>query len=363
MADVLIAGGGSGGHIFPGLAIAERLVDVDPSVGATFVCSQRAIDRRILEEADATFRPIPARPWSIRPAGFARFVRSTAACRRALRPMFANARVGHVLAMGGFVAAPVVAAANRHGVPTTLVNLDATPGKANRWLAHRCARVVSAVPVPSAPSFAERITGMPLRRRAVCTADPATCRRQLGLREDLETLVVVGGSLGATSVNGFAAAYVTTEAGRFAGWQVLHLCGDGDAELRAGYRDAGVPAVVLPFSDRMDLVWGAADLAVSRAGASSVAEAAANAVPTLFMPYPFHRDRHQWANARPLVDDHAAAIADDQVDAEANLRHVGPVLAGLMADPARRHAMRSALRNRAAGDAAAEIARLILTTS
>jgi len=272
--------------------------------------------------------------------------------------------VRYVVALGGFVTAPVVAAARSAGVPVLLVNLDATPGKANRWVAKRASRALSAVPTPTLPHFAERIIGMPIRRMAIAPSDPLSCRESLGLAPNLLTLLVTGASQGATSLNQLVPLLATRRRQLFAGWQILHICGHGDSSaLAALYRDAGVPAVVKTFVHRMGLAWGAADLALSRAGANSVAEAAINAVPTLFAPYPYHKDLHQKYNAQPLVDEGAAAMELDRIDAEANCEGLGQTLAALMMDPARRSDMRERLQRRPREDAALTIATLLLETT
>jgi len=118
--------------------------------------------------------------------------------------------------------------------------------------------------------------------------------------------------------------------------------------------------VVLPFLHRMGLAWGAADLALSRAGANSVGEAAANHVPTIFVPYPYHADLHQMHNAKPLVDQGAAILAMDAIEPEANLRALGEPMLRLMGDDAARRAMRARLEARTEPDAAERIARFLL---
>ena len=115
-----------------------------------------------------------------------------------------------------------------------------------------------------------------------------------------------------------------------------------------------------PFLDQMGLAWGAAELAISRAGASSVAEAAQNAVPTLFLPYPYHKDMHQKHNAQPIVDAGGAVMAIDRIDAAANVREVSPVLAELLKSKSRRDTLRERLRAAPMPDAAMTIARMLV---
>ena len=150
------------------------------------------------------------------------------------------------------------------------------------------------------------------------------------------TLLVTGASQGASSLNALMVAFALKHRDLLSHWQVLHLAGPRSspsaAELDAGYARAGVRALVLPFLNEMGLAWGAAELALSRAGANSVAEAEANRVPTVFVPYPYHADLHQEANAKPLVDDGAAVLAYDKLDVTANLESIGRPLEALMAD-------------------------------
>jgi len=353
----------------PGLAIAERLIEFAPESRVLFLCSQRPIDAHMLRAAGVEWRSTPAQPLSVRPVGCARFLMGYARTRRQCLSQFRERRPDHVLALGGFVSAPVVSAARSLSISTTLLNLDDPPGRANRYAARFCDRVWSAIELPDLPKFAERITGLPVRRGSLATSDQAECRRKLGLEPDLATLLITGASQGAASINRLAERLVDLEPGLFRGrgrgwgWQVLHLSGHGGEEaLRAMYADAGVRTVVEPFLDEMGPAWGAADLAISRAGANSVAEIAANCVPTVFLPYPHHRDQHQSRNARPLVEIGGAVVVEDGVDPEVNARRILPVLRGLMDDRAARETMRSALNEHRPGDAAYEIATRLLAT-
>ncbi|MEY4534209.1 MAG: UDP-N-acetylglucosamine--N-acetylmuramyl-(pentapeptide) pyrophosphoryl-undecaprenol [Planctomycetota bacterium] len=363
---VLLAGGGSGGHISPGLAIAERMKSIDPGCRPVFACSRRPIDAQMLDQAGAEHVAIAAEPMSLRPRKLLRCMRSFLEGRAEVLRMIDRLRPSWVVSLGGFVTAPVVHAARARGVPVLLVNLDATPGRANRWVARRAREVVSAIPTPTLPGFARAIIGMPLRRLALAPAEQAACREQLGLLPGVRTLLVTGASQGANSLNDFLPLLAQRQPDAFREWQVLHLCGPGASggpeRFEAGYRRAGVHAVVLPFLHRMGLAWGAADVALSRAGANSVGEAAANHVPTVFVPYPYHADLHQMHNAMPLVEQGAAVLAKDAIEPEANLRALGEPLLALMQDDAARRAMRARLEARSEPDAAERIARFLLGT-
>ena len=358
----MLAGGGTGGHISPGLAIAERIGEMQQEVQSVFACSTRRIDAEMLGEAGATFHPVPAESPSIAPRRLVRYLRSLGPTRQSVRELFDGRRVSCVVSLGGFVTPPVVAEAVRRRVPVLLVNLDATPGRANRWVARRASETVSAVPVPKLPGFASAVVGMPIRRSAIAPASAESCREELGLDPGSPVLLVTGASQGAQTINDTMQALVRTSATAFEHWQVLHLCGAGGAvaDLVKAYRDSGVRAAVLPFVHRMGLAWGAAEMAISRAGANSVAEAQANHVPTIFVPYPWHKDLHQRENAQPLVDAGAAEIALDMIDVQRNVACLGAATLALMQDASRRMSMRRALQLRDSGDAAQRIAHRVL---
>lgn len=357
----IFAGGGTGGHLFPALAIAEHLREVK-GVRSLFLCSSRPLDARILTREGVEFSPVPAQPFGVRPRAFLRFIRSWAPSIRAARRIVRERRRAgdevRVVAMGGFVAAPVVQAARVERVPVLLVNMDAVPGKANRWIARHAGRIVTSAPVESFPW--ERIPPI-VRASAAAPGDAAHCRQLLSLAPHAPTLLVTGASQGARSINALLIELLRRSPASFRGWQVIHQTGEGEDEaVRRVYAEARIPAVVRPFFDAMGVAWGAADLAVSRAGAGSVAEAWANAVPTLFLPYPYHRDQHQRFNARPLEQSGAAIIADDLVDPARNAENAGKTLLDLLGSPQRRQAMGQALAGLGPADGAERIAAMLL---
>lgn len=358
--SIVFAGGGTGGHISPGIAIAEEVAALAPRFRRVFACSTRAVDARMLAHVGADFVPISAEGFSLEPRRLLRFLRAYAAGRREARELLAARRARLVVSLGGFVTAPVAAAARSLGVPLLLVNLDATPGKANRMVARHAARTLSACATPSMPRFAERIVGMPIRSVARAALPPGESRRRFGLEPGMRTLLVTGASQGAASLNELVLMLLRQERPAFGGWQALHLVGQADpAPIEEAYRAAGVRAAVLPFVHEMGLAWGAADLALSRAGANSVAEAVVNDVPTVFAPYPYHKDLHQRHNAEPYARDGVAVLADDLIEPARNMATLGAALLELMTVDPRREAMRAALQARpreAAARTVAEVA-------
>ncbi len=382
----IFAGGGTGGHLYPGLAIARKLTsrarEMDGVAHTLFVCSQRPLDSKILEQEGVAYRAISAVPMSVKPKGLVRFgvtwARAVGESRAIIRGL--EHEIGRegglpvVVAMGGFVAAPVVRAAQKEGCRIVLVNLDAEPGKANRLIARVAAHehkggggIYSAALVDAKARGKARHwqTIGPIVRDAAL-APPAAgmsqaeCRAKLGLDPDRPTLMVTGGSQGAQSINDFVVRFFESHPD-VRTWQVLHQTGKDPAEAVAQrYQAVGVRAVVQEFVSVMGLWWGSADAAVARAGAGSVAEAWANRVPTLFMPYPYHRDEHQRKNAAGLVSAGAAAVVRDEIDARRNVDgSAGGALISIMTDPARREAMKAALAGLGPADGADRVAKAL----
>lgn len=358
----LFAGGGTGGHLFPGLAIAERLRERMPESRAFFLCSERPLDEAILAKANVPFAAIPARPFSARPRALLAFLRdwsgAIAASREAIDAARREGAHVEVVTLGGFVAAPVAYAARRAGVPITMVNLDAVPGRANRLIAGGASRRFTVQGAKAPMTWTQ--TPPIVRAAAVPKGPVESARQRLGLKRTAPTLLVTGGSQGARSLNEFMRRLLEIRPEMFTGWQVLHQCGDGaENELRAAYDEAHVHAVVTAFCDSMGDAWAAADCAVARAGAGAVAEVWASNTPTLFLPYPHHGDDHQRFNAEPLVRAGGARLCRDLIDPGANAREAGPVLADLMSDEAGRRRMRDALQALGPADGADRIARAL----
>jgi len=360
----IFAGGGSGGHLYPALAIAEHLAELAPDRARShFVCGSKELDRSILEPEGASYTPIEAAPFAVRPAALARFLRSwgpsTSQASHAIERVLADSgpeRI-RVVAMGGYVAAPMVRAAGRAGLPVTLVNLDARPGRANRWIARHADQIVSASPTAARWTH----VGPIVRRRALARGPREHARLRLGLEPLRPTLLVTGASQGAASINDLMTIVLDRRPDVLHGWQVIHQTGrEGEADVARAYDRAGVRALVGAFFRNMGELWGSADLAVSRGGAGSVAEAWANRVPAIFMPYPHHRDEHQKLNAAPLVDAGGAIVVRDRIDAERNLALAGEVLAGLLVDQERRDQMRHAFEAMGPVDGARRVATLLI---
>ncbi len=359
---VVFAGGGTGGHLYPALAIAERL---PPEWHRLFLCSSRAIDARILEAAGAEHTPLPALPPGKHPRQAIAFARTfVSSFRMTGEQLGVRAEHGQValVAMGGFVCPPAALAARKMRIPVTLVNLDAEPGKANKFVDRFAERVFTAADGPRVPRNWTRV-GPILRASILTKSTRGQSRKALGLDPNLRTLFVSGGSQGAGTINDAMRSLVAKHADHFGGWQVFHQAGpakDGDethiGALRKAYADAQIPAVVVPFCDRMGEAWNAADLALCRAGAGTVAEVLGTATPAVFMPYPYHNDDHQKKNAQHLASAGGAQILTDHIDEAKNVIALREALGSLLKDAKTRDAMREGLKRLAPDDGAATVA-------
>jgi len=359
---LVIAGGGTGGHLYPGLAVADALLAMQASFEVTVFGTSRPLDKKLTEQhgyelVPQDVRPLPKRPWQY--PGF------LLAWRRSLkdvRKRFAARRPTIVLGLGGYAEAPAIVAAAKLGVPTALFNPDAMPGAANRRLAGRVDRIFTQWQETGEyfnRSPKVHCTGCPIRPEfARVTRDMAV--KALKLAAKKKTLLITGASQGARSIN--AAVMDLLDLWQMAlDWQIIHLAGKADwKDCREKYAQAGIEALVLGYTEHMPYCMAAADLVLSRAGASTIAEIMAMSVPSVLMPYPYDRHKHQMANARILEAGHAAVVVEDAQDVEINARRLRKVLGEIMNSEHRRHRMAAAAGAMGRHDAALVIAESLL---
>jgi UDP-N-acetylglucosamine--N-acetylmuramyl-(pentapeptide) pyrophosphoryl-undecaprenol N-acetylglucosamine transferase len=363
----VITGGGTGGHVFPGLAIAEALRAGAPDVEVLFVGGDR-LEARIVPAEGWRFARLPARglPRRPGPAMLWALVVTAIGTVRALR-LLLRWRPDVVVATGGYVCVPVGLATIALGRPLVLQEQNLRPGLATRVLARR-ARWAS---IPHADAGAHlrarrtEVTGVPLRRRAL-TGDRARGRQRWGLADDRLTLLVIGGSQGAASLNRATCrlADLLLYEGRL---QILHNTGPEHlywVREAIGHREhVGPPAIrhqAVAFLDPIGDAYACADLVLCRAGASTLAEVTAWGLAAIVVPYPHAADAHQEDNAAILVRAGAAVrIGDDALGGTALVE----AFSALLADPARRAAMAEASRGLGRPDAAEVVAALVRATA
>jgi UDP-N-acetylglucosamine--N-acetylmuramyl-(pentapeptide) pyrophosphoryl-undecaprenol N-acetylglucosamine transferase len=361
---IFLAGGGTGGHLYPGIAVAESLRQKRPDLRCLFLCTTRDIDRVILQPTGFDFveQPIERPVRSI--SGLLKFWKSWGQTKDLVRHKLKEHSPAAVVGLGGYAAGVAVKLAAAQKVPTVLINPDVIPGKANAYLMKRTAAVCCQFEetrhhVP--PSRRERlvITGCPIRKEITHTPPKSEAAGRLGLDPLLSTLTVTGASQGAQTIN--EAVPQALAQTKMQGWQVLHLSGRNNADVvREAYRVINVPARVIDFTPAMADVWAATDLVVSRAGASTCAELTTCGVPAILMPYPFHKDQHQRLNAKVLQDNGAAVLLDDLRDAKQNATRLLPVLEPLLHDAPKRKTMSESAKKLAKPTAADAVADVIL---
>jgi UDP-N-acetylglucosamine--N-acetylmuramyl-(pentapeptide) pyrophosphoryl-undecaprenol N-acetylglucosamine transferase len=345
------------------LAIAEQIQRRKPEAAVHIACSDRPIDRSVLEEREIDFTPIPMRPMPRKLNDWPSFMMDYLSSRRTVRRLLRRMDVRCVVSTGGFVSGPVLLAAHRVGLPIVLLNLDAVPGKANRMLARRASMVFSVYLADDLEADNIHHIPMPLPTQSIGPTDRNRARRSLGFIPEKPLLLIGGGSQGASTINDMMVELLECQpvCQALADWQIMHLAGVEQAEdLQQAYLMHRLDATVTPFTDRMGLAWAAADLAINRAGAGTVAEVTANATPTIFMPYPHHEDDHQRLNAQPLIDAGGALLMVDRKDAAANAKQMAEPLVRLLGNPAHRQVMRDNLRRLYRGNGAVDVAVAVL---
>lgn len=299
MSTFVISCGGTGGHLSPGIALAEGLAERGHRT--VLLISQKKVDARLSEKyPQLTFQPMPGTGFGWSPLKLARFAgsqaRAFAFCVRLLRAQPVAAVVG----FGGFTSAPLVAAARVLRIPAVLHEANRVPGLAVRTLGRLAWRVYlpPGIGLGNLRAVAMRHVGLPVRRE-IQRVPAAAARRELGFDPAQRVLVVLGGSQGSSPLNDWTRANLPSLAAE--GIQVYCVTGlgKGPAEQQALASKAGAPvrAVFEPFSDRIALLLSAADLVLSRAGAGTIAELIRCETPAVLVPYPHAADDHQRANA------------------------------------------------------------------
>ena len=365
--SVVIAGGGTAGHVEPALAVADALTALEPGIRITALGTPRGLETRLVPERGYDLRlvtpvPLPRKlngdlfrlPWRIR-----RSVRET---RAVLDDVGADVVVG----FGGYVAVPAYlsargkypgrfAPAHRGGIPVVVHEANARAGLANRLGARIARRVLAAVP-DSGLDGAE-VVGMPLRasitglNRAALRAE---ARAHFGFAEDARVLLVFGGSQGAVSINRAVSAAAADLAA--AGVSVLHAHGPKNTLELPAPNPGDPPYVAVPYLSRMDLAYAAADLAICRSGAMTVAEVSAVGLPAVYVPLPIGNGE-QRLNALPVVDAGGGTLV---ADADLTPDYVGGEVVRLITDAARLSAMTAAAAQVGHRDAARRVADVVL---
>lgn len=356
MTRLLIAGGGTGGHLFPGVAIAEELRARQPDAPVLFVGTERGIEARVLPELGWELALIQVS--GLKTVGALGAVRGLLRLPRALwqaRRILRRFRPDAVIGVGGYASGPVVLMARLAGIPTAICEQNSIPGLTNKILG-RLVRKVFLSFSEAQRFFSKRkivMAGNPLRRDLVrrltevtdmataLTDTPADNSNGPAGRRPFSVLVC-GGSLGAVAVNDLASRALIALAATTP-LSIVHQTGAADVEkISARYREARVAATVAGFISDMASEYARADVIIARAGATTVAELAMAGKPAIFVPYPFAADNHQEHNAREMVDA-GAALAFRQADLTAET--LQEAIANLLANNEQREQMGNVMRS------------------
>jgi UDP-N-acetylglucosamine--N-acetylmuramyl-(pentapeptide) pyrophosphoryl-undecaprenol N-acetylglucosamine transferase len=353
MTTIVFAAGGTGGHLYPAVALAREFFRQDPATRVLFVGTARGIETKVLAHEGFELAMIAAQP--VMGRGLLKAAGALLSLPRGLRQSLAllrQRRVSLVLGVGGYTSPPVVLAARLLGLPRAILEPNAYPGMANKVLGP----IADAVFVTFRdaaryfPAAKVRVTGMPVRRgfeepSAESPADAATLR----------TLLVFGGSQGARAINDAMLGAMPQWATMRGQLAIVHQTGETDhARVKAAYERAGVQAEVVPFLFEMPKALRSADLVVSRAGAMTLAELTVCGKPAILIPLPHAIYQHQVYNARVLADAGGAVMLPQQ---ELTGGRLAQEVAALLRNPERLHVMGERSREMGRPDAAQAIVR------
>lgn len=356
---VVVAGGGTGGHLYPGIAVVRELQRRVPDMQVTFAGTARGIEARVIPREGFALDLLRSTGLKgASPVALARGVVLLPMSGLDAWRIVSRRSPDVVIGVGGYSSGPVVLAAALRGIPTLLLEQNAVPGLTNRLLA----RVVDAAAVTfdeTMSYFGRRgfVTGNPVRAEFL-VGDSGSVGQTAVAVAGAPRVLIFGGSQGAHAINLAMVEAAPRLAAHPGGLAITHQTGDRDLErVRDGYRRAGIEARVEPFLFAMDREVKAADLVVCRAGATTIAELTAAAKPALLIPLPTAADDHQRRNADVLARAGAAELMDQRTLTGARLAERIIALAG---DTARRAAMARAARGLAKPDAARAIADKVL---
>lgn len=354
---MIFAGGGTGGHLYPGLAVAAALHQRCPSVRMFFVGSNRPVERQIMQRQPWRHVPLSAmspaalcrRPWTFFIGNWQAFQEARRICR-IQKPLV-------VVGLGGFASVPILWAAARERIPLLLLETNAVPGRATRWFANVARHVCVTFPeaakrLPSQDRV--DITGTPVR------AEIAALAGHSHSTDSPPTLLILGGSQGAEGLNRAVVAWLTGNSPAFADWRIVHQTGpNGATEFDEEYRRAGLDCRVATFLDDIAAEYAAATVIVSRAGASTLAELACAGRPVLLVPFPDAADDHQAKNAAHWVTAGAAMQISQQQTPEETAAEMSKAWRVMQVDDSRSR-MSAAAKSLARTDAAERVAELVL---
>jgi UDP-N-acetylglucosamine--N-acetylmuramyl-(pentapeptide) pyrophosphoryl-undecaprenol N-acetylglucosamine transferase len=356
---VFFAGGGTGGHLYPGLAIARALVRLDASVQPHFIGAHRGIEKDVLPSSGFPYTLLDLHPlYRQRPWRNWKTLVGSVSAWRAIGALAQGAQPAAVVGTGGYAAGVALAWGRAHGVPTVLHEPDSHPGLTTRAFAGGARALYLGFPEAAArlrpaPDAAVEVFGCPIDPPPADRPARVAARRHWGLPDDAFVILVVGGSQGARALNEIIAAWVD----RGLPHDVALIWGTGRQQAATYVGRDGARVRVRPYLSPIADAYAAADLAVARAGAMSIAELCAWHIPTILVPLPTAAQDHQTHNARATE---AAGAAVHLPQADLSVDRLAALVEALRQDPMRLTAMQQAAARRARPGAAHDIAQHLL---
>jgi UDP-N-acetylglucosamine--N-acetylmuramyl-(pentapeptide) pyrophosphoryl-undecaprenol N-acetylglucosamine transferase len=344
--------------LLPGLAVAEQLAAAVPRLRITFAGGGKDFERRLVAAAGFDYFPLSCCPLPRGAREAVSFVVENLAGYLAAKRFLKQQQVCGVVGLGGYASVPMGRAAVRCRIPLVLLEQNVLPGRATRWLAPAASLVCTSFPQTQAELHCRgslRLTGNPIR-----AIRPSTAALELPAGKPGGQLLVLGGSRGAGSLNENVPRAIYKAGAALTGWRIIHQSGDtGLSSTRQLYEKLGIPAVVRGFVADLPDVLAASDLAVCRAGGTTLAELAAAGVPAILIPYPHAADDHQRSNADVFVAAGGAMLLDERELPGRLDDRLAAAIASLAGGSERRVAMAAALRRLARPQAAADVAALV----
>ncbi len=385
---IVFAGGGTPGNLYPGLAVAAHVAERIPDATITFIGSGRPQERHPVSAAGFGYAHLPSRGAPESALNAVRFVTDNVAGYWACRWYFRERDVSLVVGLGGAASAAAVRAGISRGVPTVMLEQNASPGRVTRWLAssatavcvgfyETCAELPSSAPVivtgnPARPAFERLHRQRESWLSGFCTLNDkhdvpifadhgriaADCEQDDGAVCE-QRLIVIGGAGGAQSINESMPTALARLRDQLTGWQIVHQSGEGQLqETEARYREAGVDALVVAFIDEMAPVMFDSDLAVCRSGGATLAELSLAGLPAVLVPYPPVKDAHM-PNAELFADAGAVTVVDETELGGTLVDELVVHLRPLLVERKLRQQMAAKMRSMARPQAAANVTEVI----
>ena len=356
---VVFAGGGTGGHLFPGLATAEAISQMRPEVRITFVGSGRQFEREHVHSFGFDYLELPCYPLLLKkPWLLPKCAKGNWAGYRKAKEILHQEAVSAVVGLGCYVSVPMARASRSHGIPLVLLEQNTVPGRATRWLARRADHVCVA--------FEASLKHLPRRATIEVTGTPLRPGFNSKVLEDAylketQQLLVLGGSGGAQSLNESVPRALCLIRDRLTDWKIIHQAGQANCEAtKQLYAKLGLTAEVLPFIADMPSTLARTSLAICRSGGSTLAELAVSGTPAILLPYTYATNDHQRKNAELFQKCGGCCLLDEREHNSQIDKALAQRIADLVDDAPRRHRVSHTIRCLARPQAAHHVAKIIL---